>query len=174
MYVMQFPEDMREATLSKRQALLLALPAAIKVSVAALAVALLIAFAGSIYTYGLDHILHYFWLLFFHYCSMLWLFPAMCGLLLLGSHQKAVRQKLLGIPVWYGFDSMGMYTRSIYGYSALRWELYISWQETREFILLYDGVRKILWPKSIWSEDELTLLRRSLHEKISPRRLEAS
>ncbi|MCC8193637.1 MAG: hypothetical protein LIP28_03210 [Deltaproteobacteria bacterium] len=85
-------------------------------------------------------------------------------------YRASGRQKVIGIPIRYGFDEAGVHFDNFYGTSFCKWTLFISWKETKKFILLNDGARRILWPKSLWSEEELAAQRALMNGNISPKR----
>ena len=165
---------MRPFTVTRRHVFQVSLLLFAKLFLAVLAGLALIEFYHLCHAYGLDSLLEHLWFATRQVLVSFWplycLFAAFCGFI----YWSAGKQKVVGIPVWYGYDKNGIYIDDSYGSSFCAWELFNSWREGREFILLNDGARRILWPKTLWSDDELEAQRALMREKINPKRVRAS
>ncbi|SBW00287.1 hypothetical protein KL86DPRO_11757 [uncultured delta proteobacterium] len=167
----RFPEDMRTFIVTRRHVFLASLPSLARLFLGALAGIILFDCYTVCRDYGPDLILEHFGSWIPALLTSLWpmycLFAGLCAFL----YWCAGKQKVVGIPVRYGFDDTGVYIDDFYGSSYCRWELFNSTREGREFILLNDGARKILWPKAVWSDAELAAQRTLIREKVSPKRV---
>ena len=164
----QFPGEMRPFTITRRQVFTASLPLFAKVFAAILAVLILIDLIRMINAYGAGRVFAHFGHWFGQFLIQLLPVYLMFALLCLFIYRQACKQKVIDIPVRYGYDEYGVYFDDVYGTACYAWEIFNTWKETSEFILLNDGVRRILWPKTIWSENELKEQRALMREKISP------
>ena len=170
----RFPHDMRAFTVTRRHVFTASFPLFARVFLLVLLCLALFSFALTVRDYGLDRVLEHFGYWLREFLVSIWplfcLLAALCGFI----YWSGGRQKVVGIPVRYGFDDSGIYIDDAYGSAFCAWELFISWREGREFILLNDGGRRVLWPKALWSEDELETQRGLMRETINPKRVHTS
>ncbi|MDL2210897.1 hypothetical protein LJC26_08880 [Desulfovibrio sp. OttesenSCG-928-O18] len=171
MQPLSFPPDMRESVITRRQVFMAGARTLVMFIAVLFLVMFGIYFGTAVYKYSTGPVLEHFPQLMADFLHSLWIVPPLLALFFLVVYRQTGRQKLVGIPMLFGYDEEQVYFRSMYGSSASRWELFNSWQETRDFLLLHDGTRKIMWPKSLWSVEELAGQRALMQAKITPKRM---
>jgi hypothetical protein len=97
-----------------------------------------------------------------------WMPPAFALFATLLIRRRLYLQKVLDMPVLYGFDENHIYFNCAAFESAIRWECFNAWREKRDFFLLHDGTRWIMLPKAVWSETERKTIRGYLRRYATP------
>lgn len=90
-------------------------------------------------------------------CAIAWIgYPAILFFL---AWRRIKIYPLYGIPVIYSVRPDGLTAKNELAESDLAWERYLSWKEFSSYFLLGDGAMQNIWPKAIYSEEELVVLR---------------
>lgn len=171
MQPISFPQDMRESVITPGQVFMASVPMLVTFIIVVFLVMFGIFSGMAFYKYGLNPVLEHFRPLVADFLSRQWIVPPFLVLVVLAVYRQAARQKVIGIPTAFGYDRDRVYFHNLHASLAYRWEFFTSWRETRHFFLLHDGTRRIMWPKSLWSTDELAGQRALMREKITPKRM---
>jgi hypothetical protein len=170
-YAFTYPTDMREYTVMRRQVFAVSLTMMLP-TLGVLCLLALVFFTGVlIYDNGLnifnypEYILES---LGIYLGEMAWIPPAFVLFAAVLTRRRLHLQKILEMPVLYGFDANCIYFNCAAFESAIRWEYFNAWREKRDFFLLHDGTRWIMLPKAVWSETELEIIRGYLRRYATP------
>ncbi|MDR3175499.1 MAG: hypothetical protein LBU06_03065 [Desulfovibrio sp.] len=170
-YTFPYPTDMREYTVMRRQVFAVSLTMMLPM-LGFLFLFVLVFFLGVlIYEKGLnifnypEYILQ---ALGVYLGEMAWIPPALALFTAVLTRRRVHLQKVLGMPVLYGFDANCIYFNCAAFESAIRWECFNAWREKRDFFLLHDGTRWAMLPKAVWSETELEIIRGYLRRYATP------
>jgi hypothetical protein len=170
-YSFTYPADMREYTVTRRQVFVVSLTM-MPPALGFLILLMPVIFLGVlIYDNGLNifnypgYILESFGI---YLGGAAWMPPALALFVTLLIRRRLSLQKILGMPVLYGFDENRIYFNCAIFESAIRWECFNAWREKRDFFLLHDGTRWVMLPKAVWSETELETIRGCLRRYATP------
>jgi hypothetical protein len=171
-----YPADMREYTVTRRQVFVVSL-AMMLPALGFLILLLPVIFLGVLmYDNGPDIFNHPGYILesFGVYLGgVAWMPPLFALFAVLLIRRRLYLQKVLGMPVLYGFDENCLYFNCAAFESAMRWGCFNAWREKRGFFLLHDGTRWVMLPKAVWSETELETIRGYLRRCATPASLAA-
>lgn len=168
MRTISFPDDMRDYTVTRKQIFLTSLRLSIPLWVCIIVFCLAASIVPTLWEYGEDAILHLTdWIGGALFTAAACLAPV-AALFFLGVYLAAHRQKIAGTPIAYGFDDKGIYIWCDLSAGHDVWEMFRSWREFRHFFIFYDGNRRVMWPKALWTDEECEAIRAHLRAKASP------
>lgn len=95
---------------------------------------------------------------------------AMTALFFFLTWRRALRQRIVTLPLSFGFTDQALYGSCLLVDSRTSWDFFQFFRETKRGLVFYDGMRTYYIPKRIWSGVELDRLRALCKDHIPHRR----